>query len=587
LTNNASALLSLSASTGDIDLGLSSQSMNTFFAAPNGSAGEPSFRSILAADLPAPGGDVSGTYASMSVTKVNGSNWPSNTTGFLKNDGSGGLTWEAAGGGTVTSVGADAPLSSTGGNDPVISIPQATAGSDGYLSATDWSTFDAKQDALTTGNLSSSTTALVVTNGAGAVIGSGTSLSIADAAADGSTKGIASFAAADFNSTSGNISIDYTNGQAASGSTKGFLTSADWTTFNSKQNALTTGNLTSSDITVTGGTGAVIGSGTTLTIASNAVTNAKFRQSAAMTVVGRSANSTGDVADIATSADGDVLRRSGTTLGFGQIATAGITDNAVTFAKMVNSAAAGLSVVGRSTNSAGNFAEINAGSDGQVLRRSGTTLGFGTIATAGIGDAQVTFAKIQDVTNNRLLGRSSGAAGPPMEISIGSGLSLSGGTLSATGGSSDEVILVKTSSTSRTNTNTLAADPDLSGFSIGAGEQWEVNGYIRASVGNSGTPDFKWRFAASGNTIYYMLFQDHFGDATNADVSYYNANTTNTSTWTIDFASNQGQNIQIHGFITNNAGTARTIDLEWAQNTSNGTSTTVGASSMLRFKKIR
>jgi hypothetical protein len=61
--------------------------------------------------------------------------------------------------------------------------------------------------------------------------------SVPNAAADGSTKGIASFTANDFDASSGNISIDYTNGQAASGSNKGFLTSADWTTFNNKQAA--------------------------------------------------------------------------------------------------------------------------------------------------------------------------------------------------------------------------------------------------------------------------------------------------------------------------------------------------------------
>lgn len=42
-------------------------------------------------------------------------------------------------------------------------------------------------------------------------------LSILDAAADGATKGAASFTAADFNSSTGNISIDYTNGPPASG----------------------------------------------------------------------------------------------------------------------------------------------------------------------------------------------------------------------------------------------------------------------------------------------------------------------------------------------------------------------------------
>jgi hypothetical protein len=66
-------------------------------------------------------------------------------------------------------------------------------------------------------------------------------ISIADAIADGATKGAASFNASDFNSASGVIAIDYTNGQASSLSNKGFLTSADFTIFNGKQAALSSG----------------------------------------------------------------------------------------------------------------------------------------------------------------------------------------------------------------------------------------------------------------------------------------------------------------------------------------------------------
>jgi hypothetical protein len=62
----------------------------------------------------------------------------------------------------------------------------------------------------------------------------GGTVSIANAAADGSTKGAASFTAADFNATSGNISIDYTNGQLATSGQNGFLSSTDWSTFNGK-----------------------------------------------------------------------------------------------------------------------------------------------------------------------------------------------------------------------------------------------------------------------------------------------------------------------------------------------------------------
>jgi hypothetical protein len=64
-------------------------------------------------------------------------------------------------------------------------------------------------------------------------------LSIADAVADGSTKGAAAFTASDFNSASGVISLDYTNGQKASALQPGFLSAADWSTFNGKVGTFT------------------------------------------------------------------------------------------------------------------------------------------------------------------------------------------------------------------------------------------------------------------------------------------------------------------------------------------------------------
>jgi hypothetical protein len=85
---------------------------------------------------------------------------------------------------------------------------------------------------VATGTVASSN-GITVTAGQ-SIIGTGLTITGVNAAADGTTKGVASFTAADFDATSGNISIDYTNGQAASASNKGFLTSADWTIFNNK-----------------------------------------------------------------------------------------------------------------------------------------------------------------------------------------------------------------------------------------------------------------------------------------------------------------------------------------------------------------
>lgn len=56
-------------------------------------------------------------------------------------------TWSV---GTVTGVTASSPLASSGGATPNLSISQASASSDGYLSSTDWSTFNGKEPAIST-----------------------------------------------------------------------------------------------------------------------------------------------------------------------------------------------------------------------------------------------------------------------------------------------------------------------------------------------------------------------------------------------------------------------------------------------------
>jgi hypothetical protein len=54
--------------------------------------------------------------------------------------------------GSVTSVSGTLPISvATGGSTPVVSISQAAAGSNGYLSSTDWNTFNNKQGTITAG----------------------------------------------------------------------------------------------------------------------------------------------------------------------------------------------------------------------------------------------------------------------------------------------------------------------------------------------------------------------------------------------------------------------------------------------------
>lgn len=58
------------------------------------------------------------------------------------------FTVAATSSGSVTGVTASSPLASSGGSTPNITISQASASTDGYLSSTDWNTFNNKQVAL-------------------------------------------------------------------------------------------------------------------------------------------------------------------------------------------------------------------------------------------------------------------------------------------------------------------------------------------------------------------------------------------------------------------------------------------------------
>ena len=87
-------------------------------------------------------------------------------------------------------------------------------------------------------------------------------------------------------------------------------------------------------------------------IADDAVTHEHMETSAALSVLGVTGNSSAHVADI-TAADGKVLRRSGNALEFGEIATTGIADDAVTNAKVADDA---IQAAQLATDSVGNDA---------------------------------------------------------------------------------------------------------------------------------------------------------------------------------------------------------------------------------------
>lgn len=100
------------------------------------------------------------------------------------------------------------------------------------------------------------------------------------------------------------------------------------------------------------------------------------------------ANVTGGsaVPSVLTGSGDQVLRTSSGVLGFGGINGAHINTNQVTYNKLQQGSA--LSVLGVTGNAVANLADIVAGTDGHAFRRSGTSVGFGTLAAGAFAGTQ-------------------------------------------------------------------------------------------------------------------------------------------------------------------------------------------------------
>ncbi len=91
-----------------------------------------------------------------------------------------------------------------------------------------------------------------------------------------------------------------------------------------------------------------------------------------------------------------------------------VDNNAITNAKAADMAA--LSVKANPANSVSDPTDIQFTVDGQVLTRSGTSLVAGTVQTAGIANSAVTNAKLANANQNTLKGRISSGAGAPEDL---------------------------------------------------------------------------------------------------------------------------------------------------------------------------
>lgn len=177
----AAAILNVGAAAGTVAAGddsritgaLQSTAFNTYVASASCTSGQTmywnSVSSTFACQNILVSGDISGVASSVTVTRVQntGVSFSSIANGhILQYNGTNiinraiptcsagqyltfnGAAWscaaDAGSGGVVSAVAVTAPLQSTGGSNPTLSMPVATSSANGYLSSADWTTFNSK-----------------------------------------------------------------------------------------------------------------------------------------------------------------------------------------------------------------------------------------------------------------------------------------------------------------------------------------------------------------------------------------------------------------------------------------------------------
>jgi len=217
----------------------------------------------------------------------------------------GGVLSATGSGGTVTSVTGTAPIASSGGNTPAISISQAGASTNGYLSSTDWNTFNSKAPAT-------SGTSILYGNGTGGfsnvTIGSGITFVAGTLSAVGSGGTVTAVTGTAPIASSGGTAPAISISQAGT-ATDGYLSSIDWNTFNNKGSGTVTAVTGSGNIASSGGTTPNITFTGTLPIA-NGGTNGTATPTAGAVAVGNGTQ----YAFTAAGSAGQVLTSNGSTV---------------------------------------------------------------------------------------------------------------------------------------------------------------------------------------------------------------------------------------------------------------------------------
>lgn len=319
-------------------------------------------------------------------------------------------------GGTVTSVTATAPVVSTGGTTPVISMAAATTSVNGYLTSTDWNTFNGKQPAGIYVNSVSGTTGRITSTGGVTPV-----IDLASGIATAGTTGSATLIPVVTIDTYGRVTTITTaaNPQgtvtsvSGTGTVNGItltgtVTSTGSLTLGGTLGSIANSQLSNSSITINGSAVSLGGSITVTATATNALTigtglsGTSYNGSAAVTIALASTTVTAATYGSASSVPVFAVNAQG------QLTS--VTDTAIAIA---NTAVSGLGTM--STQNANAVAITGGTIDGATIGATTANTGkFTTVSTTGAGSDATGGGQVylNGTTSNRVDFNTEGVAAP-------------------------------------------------------------------------------------------------------------------------------------------------------------------------------